>query len=283
MRNLVIAAVLLLLFTNLVVLFGVMYNRSGDPVASSRLTERELTIVDHYANADENTGTALSIRWYTLDNKRDGEVHYYNRGNPRWLDDEKLKSLGFDLDNIKKNKHKYISGGDSLSTEVIFVLEYNGDTYRQALVESEKSLMQLQDRLAQSPENENLAKQLGRQEKQLKRMRLSESRLYVIDAGYDEQVLAQKYTEYGKYLFMRGELALVWRKDELIGQVRKLFVDNVHVPLPYAKRLQALTKGERYYSYGVAPIAPRYQIRLNIGKRLEPWIESISSLPATVK
>ena len=46
MRKLIIASVVLLLLTNVVVLAGVAYNRSGAPLISIELTERELPIMD---------------------------------------------------------------------------------------------------------------------------------------------------------------------------------------------------------------------------------------------
>jgi hypothetical protein len=59
MRKLLIAAVVLLLLANVVVLTGVAYNRSGEPLFSIELTERELPLMQSIGYEEENSGTTL--------------------------------------------------------------------------------------------------------------------------------------------------------------------------------------------------------------------------------
>ena len=64
MHKLILACVSLLLLSNVVVLAGVAYNRSGEPLASIELTERELPLRVTYNSTDDDSGTALSLKWH---------------------------------------------------------------------------------------------------------------------------------------------------------------------------------------------------------------------------
>jgi len=57
-----------------------------------------------------------------------------------------------------------------------------------------------------------------------------------------------------------------------------VYIQQVHVPLPLSEQLMTLTNGEAYASNRDDSIPPRYKVRLNIGKRLEPWIESAAQM-----
>ena len=278
MRKLLLAAVLLLLFTNAVVLSGVAYNRAGEPLVSIDLTERELTIVQSYSGTDENSGTALSLQWQVLGADEPPEYRYARGGAPEWLDEAKLSELGFNPAELKSDKEQYLHKWRSLAREVVFVLEYNGEAYQQSLLSAEHKVSQLRERVAASPDDEELARKLKQREKWLRRLQVAQTRLYAVDAGFEPQALAEKYADPNKYLFVRGDIGLRWNDDAVTGQIRRLYVQQVHVALPYSQQLANLTKGQRFNTYNAEPIPPRYQVRLNIGKRLEPWIASVSPI-----
>ena len=75
---------------------------------------------------------------------------------------------------------------------------------------------------------------------------------------------------------MRGDIGPGWDDDAVTGRIQRLYVQQVHVPLPYSKQLAELTQGRRFNAYNEDPIPPRYRVRLNIGKRLEPWIAAVA-------
>ena len=79
-RRWILLAVALVIVSNLVVLIGVARNRSGEPEATVRLTERELGFLHH---DPESSGMILGFRL-----NRDDEAD--------WLDRAKLETLGFD-------------------------------------------------------------------------------------------------------------------------------------------------------------------------------------------
>ena len=275
MRKLILAAVSLLLFTNVVVLAGVAYNRSADPLVSIELTERELSVRQIFNRSDENSGTALSLKWQI----NPDEIPKYFSGNYKkaaWLDDKKLTALGFDMKELKNDIEKYQYRTSHLSTEAVVVLEYQGESYDKALALAESKAERLRKKVADFPDDEAELKKLNNFEKQLSRLKISNSRLYAIDAGLNEQALMNKYTEQNKYLFARGEIGLSWNKKNIEGRIRHLYIQQIHVPLPLSNILPSLALENGYNSYNAKIIAPRYKVQLNIGKRLEPWVASVT-------
>lgn len=274
MRKILLASVLLLLLTNIVVLAGIAYNRSGEPQLSIELTERELPLMYSASSKEENSGTTLSLRWQILDPEEDWEYQNRTYGTPAWLDDKKLAELGFDIKKFKSDTDKYKYKTSSLTREAILVLEYQGDTYHRALAIAEEKVEGLRQKVSDYPDDDTLIKEYDDYEKQLTTLKISRTRLYVVDAGLDEDVLMQKYADKKGYLLARGEIGLRWNQDVVRGRIRQLYIKQVHVPLPLSEQLVSLADGETYSAYNnLTP--PSYKVQLNIGKRLEPWIESV--------
>lgn len=275
MRNMMIAAVLLLVLTNVAVLTGVAYNRAGEPVASLDLTERELSVRKTYSDIDENSGTALTINWRNLDSDEDLDNAYRQYNTPAWLNEKKLLELGFDIEGLKNARSENQYNFDAATADVILVLEYQGNSYKQAIEIAERQLARLSAKKNQLNKEEFDEKVKWNQEK-LDELKVSETRLYVIDAGLDQQTLVRQYEGRTNTLFARGEISVNLADKLLTGHIRELYIPEVHVPLPYSGQLSVLTKDRAYSEYGEKAIPPRYQVRLNIGKRLEPWIDSVS-------
>ena len=278
MLKFIVASVFLLLLTNIVVLAGVAYNRSGDPLLTIELTERELPIVVSADSKDENSGTTLSLKWHVLSPDKDPEYLSTTYGSSAWLDDEKLTELGFDMKKFKSEPDKYRHRTSNLATEAVLVLEYQGDAYLKALAFVKEKEEQLRLMVAEYPDDERLANDLKKYEEQITRLKVTQSRLYVVDAGLDVQALIDKYAGNNNYLLARGEIGLGWNEDDVSGRISQLYIRQVHVPLPLSEQLVTLANGEAYASNRNSSIPPRYKVRLNIGKRLEPWIESVTKM-----
>lgn len=278
MRKFIVASVFLLLLTNIVVLAGVAYNRSGDPLLTIELTERELPIVVSAGSKDENSGTTLSLKWHILSPDKDPEYLSTTYGSSAWLDDEKLTELGFDMKKFKSEPDKYRHRTSHLATEAVLVLEYQGDAYLKALAFVKEKEEQLRLMVAEYPGDERLANDLNNYVEQLTRLKVTQSRLYVVDAGLDVQALIDKYAGNNNYLLARGEIGLGWNEDDVSGRISQLYIRQVHVPLPLSEQLVTLANREAYASNRNSSIPPRYKVRLNIGKRLEPWIESVTKM-----
>ena len=237
MPKLTIISAALLLLVNVIVLAGVAYNRSDDKVAQLLLTERELSVVNHYASADENSGMALNINWSTLSRNSEDELVVRKWGNPNWMNEKKLKALGVDVDGLKASSSQYeldYSYNRILqSLDVLFVLELNGDAYKKALEIVTKDLNDIQKKQSFMPEDEVLTKQVENVQSKLSHLQKSDSRLFVIDAGKDRQALMDRYKDRSKYLLIRGELRPYMEKNRLTASIKRLFISTIHVPLPF--------------------------------------------------
>lgn len=272
MRKLIIAAVILLVLSNVMVLAGVAWNRSGKPLTSVELTERELPVSYSYAAGDENSGKSLALSWSVI-GRDDPADMYYGRGNPFWLDSDKLASLGFDI--MKLSQKPYRDRLFHESVKAVVVLEYDGHSYQQALITKKAKVTELRKMAADFPNNKRTASLLKSAVKGLTTLRISHTRLYAVDAGQDVQQLLNKYKTKGRYLFVPGEIGLTWEKDKLTGRIRQLFQNRIHAPLPFSQMLVDMGVTDSSYAYRKTPIPPRYRVKLSFGKRLEPWIESI--------
>ncbi|MBI3188749.1 MAG: DUF4824 family protein [Gammaproteobacteria bacterium] len=280
MRNLMITAIALLLLTNVVVLAGIAYNRSGEPLASVLLTERELSLPVYYAhNFDEDSSTSLHLEWSLLDSDDDPEFLYTRYVTPGWLNHAKLIELGIDLEKLKKddNSYTYTYNDAAHTADVILVLEYNGETYQTALTQTEHKVVQLQKKISNKQDKGDYSDDLDRYKNQLDQLKTTHSRLYVIDAGLNQNILAQKYADKNKYLLARGEIGVDWQDKKIVGHIRHLYISDIHVPLPYSRRITDLTQDKKNNSNSI-PVSPRYAVQLNIGQRMEPWIEAVKIL-----
>lgn len=281
---LAIIAAALLVLVNIIVLAGAAYNRSGDPIASLQLTERELSLPYRYYNNKENSGLALRLNWKVAPDF--SEKNRYNRyslsnyTNPNWLEENKLKELGIDIDKAKLNKKDSRYSYQSFdSEEVIVVLEYDGESFQKILNNAENDIKQYRTGVEKSPDNKELIRQLKQQEESLAALKISGSRLIAIDAGLELKALKEKYNDSSKYLMLRGEVRPLWSGDELKGRIRQLFISEVHVPLPYSKEINEITNRETTSnSYNSRNEKPRYQVELKVGKRLEFWAAGVSGL-----
>jgi hypothetical protein len=276
--RLVFAAVLLLVATNVVVLSGVAYNRAGGPPATIELTERELTLEQSSGALEENSGAALSLHWQAPGADEPPAYLYAASRSPDWLDEAKLFELGVDTEYWQSERQGYSVRSALFSKEVVLVLEYNGAAYRRALSLAEQEVARLREKVAQTPDDEDRVAKLERYEKWLQQLQVSQTRLYAVDAGLDREALAGQYPDGDRYLLVRGQIGLSRKDGVVTGRIRQMYVQRVHVPLPYSQQLPELVKGRNFRLYGKQPIAPRYRVRINSGRRLEPWVVSVSAI-----
>lgn len=275
MRKFVLAAAILLLLVNLIVLAGVAYNRSGAPLFSIELTERELPVRRAFGVIRENAATAVSIKWNILGQDKDPIRMLSTRGLPSWLQEEKLVELGVDVEELERQRDSSQPGTIPMLKEVVLVLEYDGDAYSQALSLAERREVELQRQSSSSPDDAALANRLRILSNYVTNLKQSQSRLYVIDAGLDIQDLRRKYA--GKeYLLIQGEISLWWSENAVDGRIFHLSTGQIHIPLPFWRILADLPGAQGYFPHQTTSAKPRYTVRLNIGKRLEPWVESVT-------
>ena len=265
-----------LVATNIFVFAGVVSNRSGTPEALLTLTERELQLA--YQPQKENSGLALQLVWRAL-GKDDNIYNYSGRGNPGWFNADKLRELGFKIDDTISLKENGNSNRQSISKEIFIVLEYNGELYREAVQRAEKAHAKEEGLFKVNNDDKRLRDNYEGAEKRLKLECTATSRLFAIDAGLDPERLRDKYNDRTRFIITKGVVRPNYnydnKKKEVAGYISKLSVETIHVPLEHRKILDNISAQNKTKRN---ELPPRYDVNLAYGSRLEPWIVSVHSL-----
>jgi hypothetical protein len=272
-----IAGLGLLALTNAVALLGVAYNRSGEPEATLRLTQRDLRTPYQWRGNRENSGLALSLIWRVL-NEQSTETQPYSwryggtGGTPPWLDKAKMETLGFDTSAAAaysdRSRTRYEK---QLPRDVLLVLELDGPTYQRSLELATQYVAREEAKLASSPGDQNLGKRVKNAHEALESETSRNSRLFVVDAGLDAAALRAKYPDAGRYAIVRGQVRLesLDRNSEKVrGYVSGLSVGSINVP--FALR-DVFGSAEQVNDIDQRNRAP-FEATVAFGKRLEPWI-----------
>lgn len=260
----------LIVITNAVALIGAAYNRS-EAESTLHLTQRELAHPYPYPwrGTRENSGIALRLEWRVLDEET-AEQRYFAMlypgagGSPSWLDKAKLETLGFStsqLETIRKRGDRHQA---ELSKEVLLVLELDGPAY-QASLERVR-------RYVESP-----AAKVKREAAELKKILEAEqgenSRLFVVDAGLDLAALRAKYPDHARYAIVRGQVKPQLRSEsrapKLLGYITEISIHEVNAPFEFRKVFEFIPQETRETDQSKSP---PYEVAVNFGKRLEPWI-----------
>ena len=263
-------SLVLLVVINAVVLSRVSDNRNGEAQTRLWLTERELPKTQLLPLV--KSGVDLRLRWRTLsrvENEVDDDM-------PPWLSGKKLEELGFVFAN-GLNKDDYRAKPQP-ERQVFVVLEYNGPAYVEALRRAERALERLEEasRTAVSEEKPTQSSRLQAK----KRIRSEEnemSRLFVIDAGTDEQQLAASYRNPSRYCIARAVVQLLYREENdrlwAYGRVQRLSPQRIHLPLGQ-RHLVERFMGDDGRAKQEANL-PSYEVELVYGKRGFPFIGDI--------
>lgn len=272
-RGLFAAGFVILVVTNIVVLFGVTLNRYGNPEAQLTLTERELRL-PHYIH-DENSGLALRLVWRIL-GKVGGDTKYPVWNSPVWLGAKKLEELGFTIDTYVSPKEDQTSLREPTPKEVFIVLDYNGEPYEEAVRRAERALAKAEESVTANPKDEDLLSDFKMAEITLERERTAQSRLFAIDAGLDPEKLRGKYSDRRRFIITKGLVRPVYYHKKVVGTISALSISHIHVPLDHRQVFDAvLEKGQLIQS---TFIRPRYKVELAYGRRLEPWVVSVRKM-----
>ena len=223
-RSGLMLAAAVIIVSDAFVLIGVARNRAGTPVETIQLTQRELPTGFH---EKEDTGISLRFNW---------NIGFGVANSSSWLDEAKLKSLGFDAGEPRDIQHQ------PLPRPAFIVLEYNGPAWDDWL----RGAQRLPYFKATQTE--------------------VQSRLFAIDAGKSAEPLLQKYADRRRYLVVRGVIRAYanhtdpvthgvgpWRLE---GSVSELLPQNIHVDPSLAP------------AFAKAP----YTVTLAYGQRFEPWV-----------
>jgi len=253
----VVAGLVLVAVSNAVVLAGAAWNRSGTPEATLVLTEREATLP--WRRVDDDTGLSLGL---TL-----GGDDWWDDDFTPWLDRTKLAELGFDVSVAADDRDAWNFYSRTLPRIVFVALEYDGDAWTRWLVRQDERLAEIAQRLAAGIEKHA---DLEAEQERLEGERRSHSHLFAVDAARDVATLRQRYPDRSRYALVRAVVRLHHREKQgkrparLFGDIERLLVASVHVPLALRAELDAAAAEEQ--------AERRYTATIAFGRRHEPWL-----------
>jgi len=269
-----VAGLGLIALTNAIALFGVVYNRSGAPEATLRLTQRELRTPYRWYGGRENSGLALSLVWRVL-NERSPEIQIYGYvgtgGTPAWLDKAKMEALGFNTSaaaaSSDRSRMRYEK---QLPREVLLVLELEGPAYQRSLELATQYLAREEAKRASSPGDKNLDSRVKNVREALEREASRNSRLFVVDAGLELSALRAKYPDTSRHAIVHGQVRLVSFDTPSggTGYISGLSIESINVPFALRDVFGGATLVVDFDQRNRVP----FEATVAFGKRLEPWI-----------
>ncbi|MDR2220453.1 MAG: DUF4824 family protein [Methylobacillus sp.] len=297
-----LAGLALIVLTNAVTLFGVAGNRNNID-SRVQLGAREVRLDRDYSFQGEDRSVTLEMKW-----RAPGATYSYE--SPDWLDEAKLRELGFDLPSLDREM-KHIGWRPMQAKEVFIVLELNGPAYFEGLeqarakVEREKAALEAAPEDAREQQSRNLEDALDR----LKSEENELTRLLAVDAGLDDEALRAKYPNNKTYIMVRGTVQPAYLSytdggsypQQWRGYLRITTVTNIYVPLQFRRVFQELLTScpnALFWLPDPMVVEPgselrrlmdtdtnsfddivRLQATVAFGKHHEPWLESLSIVP----
>jgi hypothetical protein len=274
------AAGALILLANVVALTGVYFNRSGEPEARMKLSQRELGTPWDWSAVGDNSGLVLGLNWRVNDGHA-GEKFYadygYHGGTPEWLDEPRMKALGFDTAPVGESGEARRRFERSLPREVLLVLELAGPAWQQARQRAWQNAARHEAARLANADSKEFAGKAKQAQDALQSEETRNSRLFAIDAGLDRAALRAKYPDRSRFLILKAKLrptlATQDKKTRVSAHVSELAVRRINVPHALRPGLEPALRNPR--SNGRDPDA-KFEATVAFGQRLEPWIEAIS-------
>ncbi len=269
-RRTLLAGLAIIALTNAIALGGVIYNRSGQPDSVLDLTQREAP--QHYSGISgrENSGMALTLRWRVIGEQRENIYSYSNYDAPVWLDEAKLRELGFDVEKLHAASRRQFNYERQLPRDALIVLELDGAAYQSSLRRIRENAARQEELRLANPGKSEFERRAKDANDLVHTEELKESRLFAIDAGTDAAQLRAKFPDRTRYVIVRGRVRAAisgtTKEAKAVGYVTKLDVGEINVP-----KLWRAVFRETKDAYMLEPSFP-YQVKVAFGRRLEPWI-----------
>ncbi len=269
-KHTLIGGIALILITNAVALGGVAWNRSGDPEAVLKLTQRELQQPYYWGMNRENSGMSLRLNWRNSSGDRSWNYSY--GGTPDWLDQAKMESLGFDVNVPPSMKDNYRWSSRQLSREVLLVLELDGPAWQHVLERTRQNATEVEAKLAAQPDSEELKRRVKTAQDEVKREEQDNSRLFAVDAGLNQSELRARYPGRTRYAIVRAqERPSTNAQNKVVGYIEHISIDSINVPYEYRAAFERRGTGQ--------PDGRRaFEASVAFGQRLEPWLLGVSAV-----
>jgi Domain of unknown function (DUF4824) len=281
-RRTLIAGIGLILVVNAVALAGVAYNRSGEPDCVLRLTQRELRAPYGWRGSAENSGVALALLWRVPIAQAAGSpspmIFAGSGGSPAWLDQAKLRSLGFDTSEAKVAAPGSRYFKRQLEKTVLLVLELDGPAYRQSLARARQYAASAQAAYAANAGKKDFERRAKLARDQAEREEHDNTRLFVVDAGLDLGTLRARYPDRARYAIVHGrvlpQFILRHNARQLRGYISGLSIHQINVPMAFRQVFEDPLQNTRT---GQRIAAAHFEADVAFGKRLEPWIVAMAA------
>ena len=276
-QRLLMIGVALVLAVNAFVLLGVAWNRHGSPESRLQLTQRELLLTGNAVNRDDS-GLSLRLLWRVADaNANATVISYAGRSGVSlpWLDEPHLTALGVDVARLKNGDDSRGKYSTRVQRPILVVIEFDGPAWQLALEQARLRAEQQAALLEKSPGVPGIAQQAKHAQDLLATEERSSSRLFAIDAGTDLAALRARYPDRSHYLILGATLGVQStyrdRVPKLSGYIERLDITTLHVPHAF----RALVESGAGRDGRTGGDGQGYTVTVAVGRRLEPWIESV--------
>lgn len=272
---------MLIILTHAVTLGGILSNRLDQPESRVTLSERELALPSGNFRHAEDSALALRLNWRVParpSDVTDFDYATYNR-QPAWLDATRMAELGFDTAAGHETPEAREHFARQLPREVLIVLELAGPAWQQARHQASERAARRGAEAASNP-GKDFVQRATNSRDLLTQEEIQNSRLFAVDAGRDLVALRTRHPDRSRTLIVHAQVRpLVQAHDErwrLAGMIDDIAVENIHVPHALRPALDMLRSTDRPKTEASAP---RFEVQIAVGQRLEPWIEAVSLLP----
>lgn len=253
----------LVVLSNLVVLAGVAYNRSS-MIQELTLTERELPVPYWATRGDsENSQMSLRIDWQVAQE----EVEDWSYGRDLKVSPQTFNALALKPINCPEQERRHPK-----SVHAWVALEYAGPAYRQRLQQLEQALAKLE-----GAEGEEGTSSRERYQRQLEQTRISDSRLYAVAVAPELEVLKVSLgNSLEAHWFLPAELSAAGDCSDSRVYINRLLSGDLYLP---ASQRDALAELNPRVAYQQQSEPPRYIVDVAVGRRYEPWVNSVAACP----
>lgn len=276
-RTSVLAGIALITLSNAVALGGVAWNRSGEPESRLKLSKRELRVTSGDFNRESN-GVMLSLVWRTRVSDSELSVwHGLGGGTPPWLDEAKMRELGFTVPDAESDED--LSRRHGTSREVLLVLELDGPAWRAQLDQVRAKTDELIAKAATQP-GEQAERSIDEARQWLQREENEFSRLFVVDAGLDLDALRLRYPDRARYAIVPGRVVPARGRggntNPRLGYLQGLATSNLNMPYAFRNPLTGADNGRSARDKARDGLKAT-DVSVAFGRRLEPWIIAVDT------
>jgi hypothetical protein len=290
-RRSVIVAILVIVCANVGALVGVVRNRSGEPEAAIWLEERELDLLD-VAPADGDHALQLRLRYQrSAEDSGPRAAFPEDAVAPRIFDEARLTAIGFDCSVPADSERAASFYRGVLPRPALVVLTLGGPEWETRVAAwQERQRQRIEGQIA-GGDLTGEAGERARAEIAAAPQRLS--RLMPVDAGRDAAALRAAHPDRTRSIILPGAVSLhfVARSDpggpSIHGHLIELFPTVLTVPREVGAALETLrvlpgtlpAAVAREWRVAMLDHTPRYEVHVSVGRRLQPWVTGIRTLP----